>query len=57
MENTIGKPLEFDVCLPCWDSLTKKKINNYLNNGVVPITRNFVSVEWKQYCAKYGLRP
>jgi len=56
-ENTIGKPMSYDICLMCWDDLTDKQRQEYIKNGVVPITRLIVDKNWKDYCAKFGLRP
>ena len=56
-ENTIGKPLCYDICQFCWEELKKEKIEEYKKNGCVPITRGFISKEWREWCAKYGLQP
>ena len=56
-ENTIGKPLEYDICQVCWEELTDAQRKKYIEDGCVPITRFMVTQEWKDWCAKYDLRP
>ena len=57
MQNTIGLPLDYDICLYCWENMTDKQRQKHIDKGVVPITRFVVDEEWKEYCKKYGMRP
>ena len=56
-ENTIGKPLEYDICRICWEDMPDDQRQKFIKDGVVPITRFVVTDEWRQFCDKYGMKP
>ena len=56
-ENSIGKPLEYDICTMCWEDLDLDKYNKYIKDGVVPITRSVMNKSWIRFCSKYNMKP
>ena len=56
-ENTIGKPLEYNICQCCWEEISNKQRQEYLKDGCIPITRFCLQPFWTKWCEKYGLKP
>ena len=56
-ENSIGKPLSYNVCLNCWEELPKNKRDIFVKDGVIPITRFVITDDWRKFCKKYNMSP
>lgn len=57
-ENVFGKPLDYYICMLCWDGLSDAQRQKYIKEGLVPITRGLPIMErWRDYCATFGLVP
>ncbi len=50
-ENCFGKLKDMSyICCNCFENLSKDK-----RKGIVPVTRGFVTPEWKNYVHRFGL--
>jgi len=51
MENCFGDTKDMSkICCECFEHLPKNK-----RKGIVPVTRGFITKEWKDYVHKFGL--
>lgn len=55
-ENHLGKPLEYKICMHCWESMAIDQRKAHIKNGVVPITVGLTTAYWQKFCKRYNFK-